>query len=546
MIGFKQLVGCCTPSTTTVNGPAFPGQGKMNFRGKGSVNFTLDASKFYATATANTLCDNYTVLLSDGTYGENLSASVDIDETSSALTVTDQGSYSIGIRWKYYSGNFAPTDKYITQDFNSSVLIFSKVQTGGGSHYSSVHCDDPFTSTAIQTRFYGVHDTAYLNGVSFNWLGVAQRDLSGIRLKVISGSYVWLVSVVGGVVSIYTDDGTKLFSTSGTLNQVATAINASSISTWIQARCSGWDSGIWTLGGGETNGDVASGYNEWQYVFTKNDASTILKNLGPTYINVSCNDTYAPAGWTTSTRLPVYVRNDILPPRGIVKMRIFDATDIGFNTLYADYPQLKFYDNTDAGALLFLTDPVYLTPYQQWGGDVDLGGPPVVVRVTTGLPVYTFAELWGASTYATLTRTNNGPTSFNKKITYSYTPLALQIYDEKFYGTINGCQSDNKSCPCYNPVYYDCYNQQVNSASPACVFAGCDYGGCPVYCFNSPCFYTSYSACLYPPVTPPASCVSSSDCIIKYSYYGPGASAATTPPTSGLFQASTLTYTRFI
>jgi hypothetical protein len=453
------------------------------------------------------------------------------------LTATDQGSYSLGIRWKYYSGNFAPTDKYITQDFNSSVLVFSKVQTSGGNHYSTIHCDNPFTSTAIQTRFYGVHDTTYLNGVSFNWMGVAQRDLSGIRLKVISGSYVWLVSVVGGVVSIYTDDGTKSFSTSGTLNQVATAINASSISTWIQARCSGWDSGVWTGGGGETNGDIASGYNEWHYVFTKNDASTILKNLGPTYINVYCNDTYAPVGWTTSTRLPVYVRNDILPPRGIVKMRIFDATDIGFNTLYADYPQLKFYNNTDTGALLFITDPVYLTPNQQWGADVswDIYSPGVVVGVTTGLPALTFGQLWGASTYATLTRTNNGPTSFNKTINYSYTPLTLQIYDEKYYGVCSFCQNSYPAGPCYND------SCPPPSCSPANA-AGYDYGNCGIIdCAASYCYYVGDTRPEFFP-----SCSTSSGCSVIVNYYAPGASVTTTPPTSGLFQASTWTYTRFI
>lgn len=551
MIGFKQLVGCCSPSTTPINGPAFPGQGKLNFKGQGSVNFNLDVSKFYKFGTASTLCDSYNVLLYDGTYGESISASANIDQTSSAMTASDQGSYSIGLRWKKYTGSMTVVDKYIKLDFTSTVTLFSKEQLTGGSHYSTIHCDDPFTSTAAGTALRGTNDTNYGISYNFTWLGVAQRDLPGIRLKRISGSDVWLVSVNNGMVSVYTEDGTKSFATSGTLQQVAANINASSISTWISARCSGWDSGVYTGGGGETNGDVGTGLNEWHYVFTKNDPSTILKNLAPTYINVYCNDTYAPVLWATSTRLPVFVRGDSLPPRGVVSMRIPDSADIGFNTLYPAYPMLKQYDNTDEGALLFLTDPIYLIPQNAWGADVswDVIDDVLVVDDSTGvaIPGYTFGDMWdGVTSYSSYTRNSYGSINFDKVISYNYTPLSLSIYNEQFYGSINGCQSDSESCPCYNPVYNDCFNQLVNSASPACVFGGCDFGACPVYCFQSPCFYTSYGDCLFPPATPYPSCVTTSDCVLKYSYYVLGSTIATTPPTSGTYTASVSTSVRFV
>lgn len=534
MLGALQILGCCTPSTTPVAPPAFPGEGKMVFTGAANVLFNLDSSRFYASVTASTPCDSYSILLYDGTYGEAINSTVSISETSSALTSVDQGSYTEGIKWKYYSGNFTVTDKYISNDANSSTLLGSKsTAISSGDAYATVQCDNPITFTTVPTRLYINHDQGWLNGISFYWLGIAQRDLPGIRLKVLTGSFTWFVKVAGGVVTVYTSDGTKTFSTNGTLNAVANAINASSISTWIQARCSGWGVSQYVGSTGETNGDVASGKNEWHYVYTKNDPSTLLKDLGPTYINVFCSDSYAPVLWQTSTRLPIYERGDTLPPRGIVQMRSIDTRDIGFNTLYSTYPALKLYDNTSAGALSFLTEPIYVTSDRAWGADVSWNGFTSSLDVSAGTR---FENIWHYSALSAWTRYNNGPVNFNKNITYFYSPITLQVYNETFFGTCNYCQSYSPSSACYQPT---CPSPDV--CSSGCMQnSGCDFNACGVYCFASSCYYIGDPGEFTP------SCASNAGCVINYSYYTPGANATTSPPSSGVYTAQVSTNARFI
>lgn len=166
MLGALQILGCCTPSTTPVNPPAFPGEGKMVFTGAANVTFKLDVSNFYKSATASTPCDSYSVLLYLGTYGEFVDSTASISQTSSAMTAVDQGSYTAGIRWKYYSGNITVTDKVLSNTFNSTVNIGSKAQAYdppvfSPEHYATIHCDDPFTFTAIPTRFYTAADQSW-------------------------------------------------------------------------------------------------------------------------------------------------------------------------------------------------------------------------------------------------------------------------------------------------------------------------------------------------------------------------------------------------
>ena len=222
MIGFKQLVGCCDYPHTTVEGPDFSGDAKFHFHASGSIQYSLDATKFYAMGQANTLCDSYNVMLWDGTAGHLLNQSVTIDYASTALSSSNVGSYSAGIRQKYYSATVTIPDKYISQDFTSQITIFSKVTTTGGNHYASPHCDQPFHSNALLTELYGTHDSSFLADVGFYWLATAQRELCGIRLKQISGTDSWIVEVRAGMVAVYTQDGTKSFTTSGTLSRLRT------------------------------------------------------------------------------------------------------------------------------------------------------------------------------------------------------------------------------------------------------------------------------------------------------------------------------------
>lgn len=509
----------------------------MIVTGSASVGYQLDVSGFYATGAASTPCDSYDILLYNGIDGHAINSSVSIGTTSSALTAADQGSYAEGIRWKYYSGNVTVTDKVLSSPFSSSTLLGSKeLYTNSASHYADIHCDDPVTFTIAPTRLYTTADQSWVNAVSFYWTGVAQRDLPGIRLKVLtSGGYTWLVKVVGGVVTVYSSDGTKTFSASGTMNAVVNAINsgASGINTFIQARTSNWGTTQYGTGG-ETAGAIGVGLTEWHYVFTRNDPSTMLKDLPPTYINFICADTFAPALWQTSTRLPVYERGDVLPPRGVVRMTTIKSTIIGFNTLYATYPALKLYDNTAEGALSFITDPIYVTPVRAWGADVYFNVIDVDVVVDTSLR--TFQDIWAS--YTGLTRYSIRPTNFSKTVTYDYSPLTLSIFNETFFDTCNYCQDFSLSSPCYQPScpFIPPFGPECGTACTG----GCVYNACGVYCFESSCYYIGDPG----PATP--SCASNSGCIINFSYMTPGDTVSTTPPTSGQYTAQVELSSRFI
>jgi hypothetical protein len=534
MLGALQILSCCTPSTVPIYSDAFPGAGQMVVSASASVGFILDVSNFYKLGTANTPCDSYGVLLYDGTEGHAINSSISIATTSSALTAADQGSYAEGIRWKFYSGTVTVADKVLSSPSSSSTLLGSKeLYTYSTTHYADIHCDDPIAFTIAPTRLYTEANQNWVNAVSFSWTGVAQRDLPGIRLKVLtSGGYTWLVKVVGGVVTVYSSDGTKTFSSSGTMNAVVNAINsgASGINTFIQARTSNWGTTLYGTGG-ETAGAIGVGLTEWHYVFTRNDPSTMLKDLEPTYINFICVDTFAPALWQTSTRLPVYERGDVLPPRGIVKMTTIKSTVIGFNTLYATYPALKLYDNTAEGALSFITDPIYVTPTKAWGADVYFN--PINVQVTVDTSLRTFQDIWAS--YTGLSRYSLRPANFSKSVTYAYSPLTLSIFNETFFGTCNYCQNFSLSSPCYQET---CPPEVCSSG--CMVSSGCDFNACGVYCFVSSCYYIGDPT----PFTP--SCASDSGCIINYSYMTPGDTISTTPPASGQYTAEVALSSRFI
>ena len=479
LVGGIQLLSCCDYSTLLVDPPEFPGEKKFHFTAQGSTSFNQSASAFYTLGSCFTPCHTAPIMAWDTNptaIGYSMNLSVLETYSGSAMTGSIIGSYTVGIRQYAYGSMQSFTLKTkIELDIPTVEAVDAYVNVGNAGN-----CDESPPTNSVVTETYKISNETYLFTPAFGWLGVAQRDLPGIRLKVISGTDEWLFRVDGGVVTVYTDDGTKTFSTSGTLDQVATAINSSGISTWIQARCSGWD--YWQNGShaanGETNGNVASGLNEWDYVFTKNDSSSMLKDHGPTYIIAHCTDTLAPSGWKTSTRVPVYSRGDILPPRGIAYYTINagsgGANPYLINRYYSTYPDTKFYDNTENGARKFITDPVYkksLSPSTYlWGAFLNWNG------FTGELDVAVSGFEYGGD-LATTTRINSPLLTANQTINLYYNPVTLQIYNYRVLGICPWNTGPN--CPIITSICqpdYDCLN--LNCQPSGCFY---EYGQPPLY-----------------------------------------------------------------
>lgn len=516
MIGQMQLLGCCTPVTTPVYGPAFPGAGTFTLHCEGTANLSVPVS--YDIKSMSTPCYSYDAILKYGPGGYSCNVSVSGTQTSAAMTSSDMGNYSLGVRWKKYA--LASTSFSMKTQIKEGIPTAEFVDAAVDTTLLAYNCDNPPPGDTLITEVYD-SDTESIGAFApeFGWLGVAQRELPGIRLKRISGAGVWLVRVDGGVVTVYRDDGSASYSTYGTLKQVADNINASSIGTFIQARCSGWNV-YFTLG--ETNGDVAASYNEWHYLFTKNDPSTMLKDLGPTYINVYCNDTYAPFGWGTSTRLPVYVRGEILPPRGVVYGDWDMNVPPGFNTASATNPEWGVYDNDEDGALEFVTEPLYLLPgTTRWCGNVtnpfgellvEIGGP-------TGSGIG-FDQYWNTTPNAT--RVNNGPTVQNAVLPLSYGTSTVQLQNIQVLGTCT------LPCP---------FTNACGTTAPFCQpDADCFL---TLYCVPSGCFYRGICG-----DSPTYSCSTDTGCLAYYEQVVPGDVLSVTPPTSVTFQATTYAWVK--
>lgn len=371
MVGAIRIPYCpCGTGGTPpiIVGPDFTGAGTVTFSGRATE--TCNYSVLYDIGTKSAPCYSYPVVLVGEQNGvsRNLTLTATSTSTTSFTVTSDPAAYNKGVSVKTYSCNASFENLDEEDDADEVHEIIEGVSSANYPPWSGVPCGEPLPTVDLITYVSKVSttETLYLS-VAFSWLGVAQRDLPGIRVQRASGiTSRWLVAVNSGTVYIYREDGTDSYQTSGTLDQVVSNIN-SALSGKISARVCGF-------GGypdfGETSGNVASGKSEADYLFTKNDPSTMLKDLGPTYIQANfCNDPLAPVGWGNSTRLAVYRRGDVLPPRGVVYLEI-GGPGQGYiiNSLYATRPELKQYPNTEGGALSFITETVYpKTQTAIWG-----------------------------------------------------------------------------------------------------------------------------------------------------------------------------------
>ena len=494
MVGGIRLAFCpCAASPPVIPGLDFPGDGILTFRG--NATSTCNYPALYGTGTGNAPCYTTPVVFVVGSNGvtQNLVSNV-VSESTNPFTVTQNlGAYNSGVAINIYtcSGLFENVDRpkslpdqevLIIDAFNPSIYF--------GQQWYDYPCGSTFIiSTSITTDIYTTDTNNISLSSSFTWLGVAQRDLPGIRVQRATGvTAKWLVSVNAGNVRLFREDGTDSYQTSGTLNQVVANIN-SVLAGKIVARVSGW-------GGypsfGETNGNVAAGKSEYDYLFTKNDPSTMLKDLGPTYIQANfCNDPLAPVGFTNSTRIPVYRRGDILPPRGVV----FLAYGTGYlmNSLYATRPELKEYPNTEEGALAFITEQVYAkTQTVSWGDNVFNNGWQSVLQQING-PV-------NQTRYNPGTReiiTNIAPSLGYDGSTYTYNIATVSLL-----GTCPTEPFPNPdNCPPIDPGSI-CVPDAECFTNLACIFTGCYSAGL------LPCSFTPESCTAYYEVVLPGSSIS--------------------------------------
>jgi hypothetical protein len=461
MVGGIRLAYCpCGTGSTPpiVEGPAFEGDAALTFNGSGTQS--LNFAPLYATGTTSAPCYSYPVIYIVQESGVRCNLVSNVTAVSTVpYAITNSGSYNAGVSVKTYGcvAKFENVDQRDSDDYETTFVEGVRVD-GMGDPWDAP-CGTPpsvgFTTYISQLRTTDVYFSS-----SFSWLGVAQRDLPGIRLERLSGvTAKWLVTVDAGTVRVYREDGTDSYQTSGSLSAVAANIN-SALAGKIRARASGF-SGYPSMG--ETTGDIAAGKNEWHYLFTKDDPSTMLKDLGPTYIQATfCNDPLAPFGWGNSTRLAVYRREELLPPRGVVFLQHGSGVGYLMNSLYADRPELKQYPNTKEGALSFIKETTYAkTQTLSWAnyGDSISGWQQVLNQINSVTNQTKYSP--GTRTYIT-----NYATDFGWSETYTH-----QIYNNELFGT---CPSPNPGCP---PVNSFCQPD-----------ADCTYG--PFNCIGSGCYHT--------------------------------------------------------
>ena len=520
--GGFQLISCCSFPTTPIFGPSFPGQGVFKIQGSATTAFTLPVESLYLTGgVVSTPCYENPVVLSSGRLGVDRNLSSTLAYTSAPLSVSNYGSYAAGIQNKVYSITAVVPSETIA--LGPDVITTEDALLAPVDQFDLVPCGDALpTQTFTTSTFQNTAEFSLTISVEFAWLGVAQRDLPGIRLKKISGLLTWTVEVSAGVVTIKSTDGVNTFSSSGTLLSVVTAINASSIAGQIQARVSGWGGRSAPLGYGETNGDVAVGKTEFDYLYTKNDLSSRLKDLGTTFINPTCFDSLAPFGFQTSTRLPVFVRGDALPPQGVVFLRV-GSTNY-FNTLFALHPQLKLYDNTEEGALSFITEEIHLQNIYQWGGIVTWDFFNDNFNILTIVPPPTgWGQVFTANAnFANQTRTNPGASVIATNITPTWSsPLTAQLFTIQIFGTCPYIDCFSISSPCYDPncISFPCNpDDQCSFGSIVCVYTGC--------------FSNAAAPLIFP-------CSTSTGCTTNFEFYVPGDVMTLTLPETVAFSSST-------
>jgi hypothetical protein len=519
--GGFQLISCCSFPTTPIFGPSFPGQGVFKIQGNATTAFTLPVESMFLTGgVVTTPCYSNPVVLGSGRNGVDRNLASTLAHTSAALTSSNFGSYAQGIQNKVFSGTVnVPSE---TIGLGGDVITTEDALLAPVNQFSLVPCGSTLpTQTFTTNTFQNIAEPSLTISVEFAWLGVAQRDLPGIRLKKISGLLTWTVEVSAGVVTIKSTDGVNTFTSSGTLLSVVTAINASSIAAQIQARVSGWGGRSAPLGYGETNGDVAVGKTEFDYLYTKNDLSTRLKDLGTTFINPTCFDSLAPFGFQTSTRLPVFVRGDLLPPQGVVFLKVGSINY--FNTLFALHPQLKLYDNTEEGALSFITEEIYLQNIYQWGGIVTWDFFNDNFNIFTVNPAIGWIQVFTSNAnFENQTRTNPGASVIAGDITPTWSsPITTQLWTIQIFGTCPYIDCFNTGSPCYdsNCISLPCFPDLE-----------CTFGS--ILCLSSGCFSNADQPLLFP-------CSTSTGCTNVYEFYVPGDVMTLTLPVTVPFSSST-------
>lgn len=549
MVGDRQIVGCCGKGSeclSLLTPPAFPGQAKAEWSGEQSANFILDVNSLYAVDTYKLLCDEFPVICGPVSEGVYINGSWSEVSESTIHSSTTYGDCQTGLSFREYTA-YGSADSKAFYPSGSVELIAHKTP-----YYGAPMCDQPYEYTGVYTRVY--EPSSYLAGgffnIRFSWLAVAQRNIPGLRLRIKTGSYTWLVKVSGGVVTVYTDDNTKSFSTGGTILGIANAINASSISTWIEARANSWASGRFGLqfgpypSGGENTANPflvnPNNFTSWHYIFTGLDPGTMLKDMAPTYLNSSgsgCAVQYAPSGWTSSTEIPVYYRGEILPPRGVVYMvgGIY-ANDnfIGFNSTSIQYPQLETYENTEQGALSFLTDPIY-TVIQDPAIVASWGSGPNPEIYANNTP-YTWASGYPLDYATRIDTTQSWIDTINLQFgTYSCNNLAREVA----FGVCPGCEpveGGQYGCPECPRDEYGSYT--TFPCSPPCTNDLDCESLCGVNCYVSGCFYNAGN-----PFSNPLSCQIDAGCVVKYSVLQ-GMQFSVTPPTQVQYTSSNKTSIR--
>lgn len=248
-----------------------------------------------------------------GASAVGLSSTLEIDQT---LTRSTQGSYSVGLRWYRYS--YTPgvhVANVVDADILSVYYDVTSIPSDDGFDVSGLAmCNPQQYDSYVQPRFAVDGDTTPVSvgACSYDWLAVAQRDLPGLRIRRKSGTDTWLFENTSGLLRIFNEAGTKSFQVSEvTLLAAATAINASSISSEIEARATY----RWTTAGESSTGTL----NYWETIFTRDSFLKDTRNIAKTYVNTTCVDSTAPTGWTISSEVPMFFRGETLPPRGIVR-----------------------------------------------------------------------------------------------------------------------------------------------------------------------------------------------------------------------------------
>ena len=317
MPGGLQVVGRCTGHCGTpalIDPPEGPST-TLVFSGTATFSHQYSPTVFTQNHDYNCGTRIRGRLVSDiGCEAVGLSSTLEIEQP---LTGAIQGSYSIGLRWYRYSYTPGASSNVVNADSVAEVLVQYSIPSDEDFDVSgNAMCNPQQYDTYVRPSFYVDPETTPVSfqACSYDWLAVAQRDLPGLRIRRKSGTDTWIFEhsrQVSGL-KIYNLTKTKSFQVANVnLLEAANAINASSISSEIEARATY----RWTTAGESSTGTL----NPLETIFTRENGLKELKDIGPTYVNTTCVDSTAPAGWTISSEVPMYFRGETLPPTGIVR-----------------------------------------------------------------------------------------------------------------------------------------------------------------------------------------------------------------------------------